>query len=91
MATAGTWAQGINDLGQIVGTYADSSGEHGFLYSHGQYTTLNDPLATAGTWAQGINNLGRIVGYYGDGSGYHGFLDHGVQIVGADYPHALAL
>ena len=42
----GTSAQGINTSGQIAGYYLDSSNSsHGFLYSGGTYTTLDDPLA----------------------------------------------
>ena len=81
----GTVANGINNLGQIVGTYYDSNGlTHGFLYSNGTYTTLDDPLAVSvsqvvsrfsGTQATGINNLGQIVGVYFDSSNVsHGFL-----------------
>ncbi len=73
----GTEAFGINDAGQIVGVYEDSSGTfHGFLYSGGTYITLNDPLGTgATTYATGINDAGQIVGYYDDSSGAeHGFL-----------------
>jgi probable HAF family extracellular repeat protein len=69
----GTFAQGINDLGQIVGYYADSSGQHGFLYGNGTWTTLNYPSGNA-TGAQGINDLGQIVGYYDANSAAHGFL-----------------
>jgi probable HAF family extracellular repeat protein len=44
----GTSAQGINTSGQIAGYYLDSSNSsHGFLYSGGTYTTLDDPLASA--------------------------------------------
>jgi probable HAF family extracellular repeat protein len=39
----GTHAVGINNAGQIVGEYSDGSGIHGFLFSGGTYTTLNDP------------------------------------------------
>ena len=46
-----TDAWGINNSGQIVGYYQNATGVHGFLYSGGTYTTLNDPLGTAGTWA----------------------------------------
>jgi probable HAF family extracellular repeat protein len=74
----GTLASGINDTGQIVGTYADASGVHGFLLSGGSYTTLDDPLAQQYTAAQGINGAGQIVGIYfghaGLQSGLHGFL-----------------
>ena len=36
----------INDAGTIVGTYVDLTGNHGFLYSGGTYTTLDAPGAT---------------------------------------------
>src|SRR5262249_38909232 len=58
--------------GQIVGEYTDSNGVHGFLYSDGVYTTIDDPLGNY-TVAFGINNKGQIVGYYNDSSGAHGF------------------
>src|SRR5437763_874632 len=39
-ASGNTQANGINDAGQIVGAYTDSSGiSHGFLYNPGSYTT----------------------------------------------------
>src|SRR5260221_3487100 len=60
----GTLASGINDTGQIVGTYADASGVHGFLLSGGSYTTLHAPLAPQYTIAPGINGAGQIVGVY---------------------------
>ena len=74
--TNGTGATGINDAGQIVGFYEDSSGaQHGFLYSGGTYTPLNAPSGTKGTQAVGINDSGQIVGAYADSSGaVHGFL-----------------
>ena len=47
-------------MGQIVGEYRDAGGRtHGFLYSGGFYTTLDDPLAgSLRTEAFGINNMG---------------------------------
>jgi probable HAF family extracellular repeat protein len=73
LATGGTEALGINDMGQIVGTYDNATGSHAFLYSGGSYTTIDDPLAN-GTHAFGINNVGQIVGRYFNGSSEHGFL-----------------
>src|SRR5260370_598559 len=84
----GTLASGINDTGQIVGTYADASGVHGFLLSGGSYTTLDDPLASQGTVAVGINDMGQIVGYYGDAIGIHGFLYSGGTYATLDDPLA---
>ena len=65
-------AEGINDLGQVVGEFTDSSGEHGFLYSNGIYTIVVPPGST-GAHLSDINNSGQITGWYG-GSG---FLDTG--------------
>jgi probable HAF family extracellular repeat protein len=55
-------AFGVNDLGQIVGTYIAGGIDHGFLYSGGSYVTLDDPGAL-NTFAHGINNSGQIVGW----------------------------
>jgi len=66
-ATA-TVACGINDKGQVVGAYTDSSGQiHGFLDSGGAFTTIDIPGA-AGTAACGINDSGQIVGTFKDAS-----------------------
>jgi probable HAF family extracellular repeat protein len=54
-----TGAMGINDAGQIVGGYTNAGGGHGFLYSGGTYTPIDDPLATKGTGAAGINSVGH--------------------------------
>lgn len=71
---AWTQANGINRHGpllrsvQIVGTYSDISGTHGFLLSDGDYTTLNVP-GGRNTAAYGINGHGQIVGTYEDARG----------------------
>src|SRR5262245_62836905 len=71
-----TFAQGINNTGQIVGYYVNVSGTHGFLLSGGSYTTLDGPPAATETSAEGINDAGQIVGYDNDdiSSTAHGFL-----------------
>jgi probable HAF family extracellular repeat protein len=73
-----TDAVGINNAGQIVGDYQDSSGNyHGYFYNNGTYTTLNAPGAED-TFATAINNYGDIVGSYRDlGHMLHGFLYSG--------------
>ncbi len=59
----GTFANGINDAGQIVGYYADfNNADHGFLYSGGAYTTLNDPLGTNGTLRMASTTRARSSG-----------------------------
>jgi Divergent InlB B-repeat domain/FG-GAP-like repeat len=75
-----TSAFGINDAGQIVGSYVDSSGrEHGFLKTGSTFTTIDYPGAnTTTTRATGINNSGTIVGCYytfvAPGACYYGFM-----------------
>jgi probable HAF family extracellular repeat protein len=71
-----TLAFSINDVGQIVGFYEGSSGQHGFLYVDGMFTTLSDvPGAVGRTMAFGLNNSGQIVGSYSfQSGGSHGFL-----------------
>jgi probable HAF family extracellular repeat protein len=56
-----TVATGINDEGNIIGTYEDSSGDfNGFLYSNGVFMTIDG--AGGNTTLSGINNSGQIVG-----------------------------
>jgi uncharacterized membrane protein len=86
-----TQAFGINDAGQIVGSYRDSSGVfHGFLDVGGTFTTITDPLATTFTVAYGINDAGAIVGYYDGGPlGFpQGFLDTGGTFTNITVPGA---
>jgi len=86
-----TTANGINDSGQIVGNYYDSSTIHGFLVSGGTYTTIDFPGAVAGS-ANAINDSGQIVGDYGDGAGgEHGYLLSGGQFTTIDVPGAVGL
>src|SRR5215467_15175537 len=62
----GTWPQGINDQGQIVGTMYDSTGNpHGFSYLAGVFKTIDFPGALF-TAVSAINNAGTIVGQYTD-------------------------
>jgi uncharacterized membrane protein len=66
-----TTAQGINDLGQIVGyTTADLdlTGARGFLLAkgvRGPFTPVSVPAAPR-TIANGLNNHGQVVGVYED-------------------------
>jgi hypothetical protein len=67
----GTYPLKINDSGQIVGVYFDSSGnEHGFLMSMGGYTSIDFPGAIA-TEARAINSktAPTIAGDYVDAAG----------------------
>ena len=75
----------INEKGVIVGFYAawdtpdyQNYSEHGFLWSHGVFTTLDaTPLGATLTNLRGINPDGDIVGIYsefGYDGPFHGFL-----------------
>ena len=72
-----TTASGINNPGQIVGSYHDARGDsHGFVYSNGGYKSLDIPGATD-TFLTGINDSGQIVGYDLTKNTTRAFLDTG--------------
>jgi len=88
-STPSTLAHGLNDMGQIVGTYISSSKEHGFLLSGGTYTIIDDPLGAQRTEAWGISGAGQIVGDYVDASSnFHGFFYTGGTYITIDFPGA---
>jgi len=90
-----TNAQAINDIGQIAGFfyYEDGGFAHGFLYSGGTYTTIDDPLAVGSTTAPvDINASGQIIGRYSDSSYVtNGFLYSGGIYTTIDDPFSPAL
>jgi hypothetical protein len=67
-ASGGTWAEGINNAGVIVGWYETTPGgdgpTQGFIYDGGSFTTINYP-GSPYTYLAGINDSGLIVGGYG--------------------------
>jgi probable HAF family extracellular repeat protein len=87
-----TYATGINNASQIVGTFQDSTRQlHGFLYTGGSFTQIDAPGAI-NTWVYGINNASQIVGYFQDQSGaiLHGFLYTGGSFTQIDVPGVMA-
>jgi probable HAF family extracellular repeat protein len=79
-----TFPTGINNLGQVVGYYLDNTGQHGFTYSRGTWTSFDFPN-TLGTKPAGINDQGQIIGQ----NDSHAILyDHGT-VTTLDYPGAL--
>src|SRR5262245_45977669 len=75
-----TAVSGMNNAGQIVGSYSpfmplfsrDSS--HGFLLDSGTFTTIDVPGASS-TFAEAMNDMRQIVGFFKDITGVsHGFL-----------------
>ena len=87
---ATTAANGINDKGQIVGSFWDASGhEYGFIDSAGGFATIS-VAGAASVAANGINDLGAVVGTFTDSAGVtHGFLDNGGTIVTINAPGAV--
>lgn len=71
IANTGFAGRGINNSGDIVGWYYDTTGvQHGFLISHGTATTI-DPNESdlASNVLEGINDKGMITGQWTDTSG----------------------
>jgi probable HAF family extracellular repeat protein/VCBS repeat-containing protein len=85
-----SYASGINDSDQVVGTYFDGGREHGFLYDyeHDSYTTI-DPSGSAESWALAVNNSGQVIGEYRDSDGRHGFLYSDGHYTTIDVPGAI--
>jgi uncharacterized membrane protein len=91
----GQYATGVNDSGQIVGTYLDSSSVwHGYERTLGTFTKINAPFVGAtASFASAINNSGEVVGgwnadgYTGDGAS-HGFTLISGTYASFDYPAA---
>ena len=70
----------INNRGQIVGSYYDDTGSHGFVFDGDTFITIDFPGALE-TWAGGINDRGQIVGSYLDSNWEtHGFLAEKIRM-----------
>lgn len=72
----GTTVHGLNDLGQVVGLFGNSSGGNsGFVYDSesGDYTIFDIPGSNSVN-PFGINNLGDVTGYHSSIDGQQGFL-----------------
>lgn len=84
-----TNAQGINDLGQIVGIWFDATDTpHGFLLDGGAFSSIDFPGADA-TYVSAINNVGQMTGAYVLGDVLHGFYrDQNGVFTSLDYPGA---
>jgi len=78
VTVAGTYAMGINNLGQIVGYYSTSDDDlHGFLLSNGVFSTHDFP-GTSANILTGINDRGEVSGVYNGGfNAYFGTPIHG--------------
>jgi uncharacterized membrane protein len=68
-------ASGINDRGEIVGNYGDSTGGHAFIYIDGGFSVITVPDELGPPVLTGVNDSGQIVGIYSDAAGRsHGFV-----------------
>src|SRR6266542_3854165 len=91
-ALRGTDASGLNNAGQIVGSYTQGGVLHGFVRgSTGTFTPLDVP-GHLHTGLTGINDLGAIAGEYNDTGSvntFHSFLrDSGGTFTLFDVPGA---
>ena len=84
-----TIVSGINNRGQIVGTYSAGGVTSGFVLDGDDYTELNIPGSTI-TRVTDINSHGVIVGSYRDSSGEHGFIWDDGSITTLDMPGVIA-
>ena len=75
-----TAALGLNNKGQVVGSYSDTAGpagnSHGFVYTISTQTwqTVDDPNGVGATVVNGINDNGVLVGFYGTNPTNSGFV-----------------
>jgi hypothetical protein len=81
---AGTFAQGINDAGLIVGgVIGGTAGGVAFTYDGTSFAKFKVPGSST-TFGAGINDAGTLVGYFNDSAGQHGFVDMGGQFTPLD-------
>jgi hypothetical protein len=84
-----TQAIGINDKGDVVGLYVDSSGlQHGFVKKGAKYTSI-DVTGDTSAEAWGINNQGQIAVFaLNSANGYDSFLYNGKSFKKISDPNA---
>src|SRR5262245_49007786 len=79
---------GINNTGQIVGSFFDAAGVRGYLLSGGTLTMIH-VSGVRDTFATGINGTGQIVGWSGAPFvGTHGYVLSGATFTTIDVPGA---
>ncbi len=87
--TISTQGYGINDSGQIVGSYTDDGIVlHGYICRGGQFTSF-DASGAVSTELLGLNNAGQIVGYSVDNTTQHAILLIKGKVTIVDPPGAI--
>jgi uncharacterized membrane protein len=87
----GTRLKGINDNGQMIGSYVDQYGnEHALLVQNGKFIPLapNTILGTEYSIGYKSNDRGDVVGFVCDDIACHGFLLSKGVLTTFDYPGA---
>ena len=69
-----SYASGINNQGQVVGTSGSNTGSRAFLYSGGTMTNLGTLPGDNFSYAYGINDQGQVVGFSVGGNPPRAFL-----------------
>jgi probable HAF family extracellular repeat protein len=71
-------ATGLNNRGEVVGSWSGEVGQHGFYWRDGRLVDLNDQVYPNAGYveASGINDRSQIVGIYSDAvvEGFHAFV-----------------
>ena len=80
-----TTVAGLNNAGELVGTYRIGNTLYGFIDNAGAFTSISVPGAF-GTSITGVNNAGELVGYYFDSGGRHAFVESGSNLIVFDLP-----
>jgi len=84
-----TSVSGINNMGQIVGSFSDATGNFAsFILDRGIFSLLNGPDDVS-LFPSAINNAGVVVGQFFD-DGYHGFIWDRSTLTQLDVPGASA-
>jgi len=69
-----TDAAGINNRGDIVGSFQDGRGVHGYVFRRGNFTVIDVPVQGAQTVAMGNNERGQVSGAYRSQGLFKGFV-----------------
>lgn len=86
-----TFSPAINNAGEIVGGWTDSTGNsHGYTLIGDTYTSFDYPGGGQIQLYLSVNSEGHIVGSYADANGnVHGFLRRGETYTSIDFPGAV--